>query len=360
VPLNYNPPPSAWSVAGQGLAGIGRFIRESQADREERERIAQLDKQRIDWRTEDIARRETEREADIARQDEAEARRLLLAGATPATMGQEARPNGLNPTPQVVGAGGYIRPNPHMANVGGRYFDVSSITPQAEEERRLARSEVERMRDIEDRKDLIKYAADQDIREYGATTGRLAGMDGAGSGLRGTPTVVTPDRQRALNLVRDEARGNATTWIRAGQHTRPQVIQLVAAQHRLSPGDAATIYEEALSQVQRSQGTDLMNQGRETRITSGGESPLQQAIADALGSEADARPNTGNTLPGRRPLLQAEPSRPNVPQGQQSQQPQGAAPQPGKSWQQRADELRSQGISEDEIIATLRRERIIR
>jgi hypothetical protein len=157
--MAYNPPPSPWSVAGIGGMRFGDYIRDRNQQRKQDARIAMLDQRQQDWRTEDIARREAEREADIARQDEAEARRLLLAGATPATMGQEARPNGLNPVPQVVGAGGYIRPNPHMANVGGKFFDVSSITPQAQEERRLAQSGVDRIQGLEDQKEMARFTA---------------------------------------------------------------------------------------------------------------------------------------------------------------------------------------------------------
>lgn len=153
------PPPSGWTVASGGAFAIGDMIRDQSERRKRDERIAMLDERQQTWRAEDIARREAELAEERRLADEREANRLLTSGATPATMG-EARPNGLAPTPQVVsGAGDYIRPNRSLANVGGRYFDVSGITPQAQEERRLARADVERIQGIEDQKELARFTA---------------------------------------------------------------------------------------------------------------------------------------------------------------------------------------------------------
>jgi hypothetical protein len=94
-----------------------------------------------------------------------------------------------------------------------------------------------------------------------------------------------------------EAEGDAATFIRAGQHTRDQVLQLLRAQHQLSPGEAARAYEDALAAVQISD--------RRTRLTdrrTDGASEDSGTIVGELGLTDD--PGTDPVISAARSMVQ--------------------------------------------------------
>jgi hypothetical protein len=119
------------------------------------------------------------------------------------------------------------------------------------------------------------------------------------------------------------------------------------AQHDLTPGDAARIWQTAVDRLQASTGRALVNANRQA----GGGDDVGQAIAAALRGDDGAAAGDGRGGPGR--LLGSGRAYAGEPADTGSQY---VPDQPQKSAVERARELAAEGYSKEEARAKMRQE----
>lgn len=117
-----------------------------------------------------------------------------------------------------------------------------------------------------------------------------------------TPGQASTERHREATRLREEALGNAVTWIRNAEEPgvsldRNRIINLIRDQHGIASGEAARIYERALAQLGGEPEADDAVTGTRVAELAGGDG-LSPSRKDAVASTPEPSLETREAVSG--------------------------------------------------------------